>query len=895
MTVGARQADPVRSGAPPGADEPFPDRRRGEPARTFGEIWGTPGGIRSITGVSHRTIGLRFIGTGFAFFLIGGVLALMIRLQLMTPDGTFLSDAVYNQIFTMHGTVMMFLFAIPILEGMAIYLLPMMLGARDLVFPRMSLYGYLCYLLGGLLLLSSFIVGAAPDSGWFIYTPLSSKAFSPGLSTDFWLIAITFVEISSVTAAVEIIVSILSARAPGMSLTRMPIFAWYILATTFMIAVGFPPLIIGSIMLESERLLGLPFFDPTGGGDPLLWQHLFWIFGHPEVYIIFLPAAGMVATMVPTFVGRPLVGYYLIVAAIVSMAFLSMGLWVHHMFATGLPQISLAYFSGASMAVAIPTGIQIFCLIATISTGRVRLEVPMLFILGFFFIFVAGGVTGVMLASAPYNWQAHDTYFVVAHFHYVLVGGMVFPLFAAFYYWFPHVRGRMTSKVAGVAAFTLMFIGFNVAFLPMHLTGFVGMPRRVSTYPEGLGWDGLNLISSLGAFVLALGVLIFIIDAAWSWHFGPRAPRNPWRASTLEWLHRPVAPNYNFNAVPTITSRDPLWHQSELADEDEMRNGWIPLRNDGKRETMGTHPVTGDPVQVIRLPRPSWWPVAAAVATGIFFTSVLASQYVVAGVGVLLVLAAFTAWLWEPADSGTEQAAISGMVLPVDIVSRASPSWLGVAGALLVISSLYFSLIFGYLFLWTVDPAFLPADSGANETALVAAAVAAVLLAVVATVADLGLRRHAHHGASASGQAERHGRSDRNKERHAEQVPALILLYSVLCLLLAAAAAAGLIAAPWEIDPTADAYGATVWLVCAFVALLMTVAAVWYLFVVARLTAKRLRPQAGMPLMSGATFARVITIYTLFALALIQYGPPLLGQSEQPAPASRLETGGSDG
>ncbi|MEL6648630.1 MAG: cbb3-type cytochrome c oxidase subunit I, partial [Pseudomonadota bacterium] len=369
---------------------------KGEPSKDFEAIWATPPGWRVITSVSHRVVGKRFLITGFIFFLIAGLFALLVRLQLLVPENTFLDSETYNQLFTMHGTIMMFLFAIPMLEGFAVYLIPLMIGARDLVFPRLGAFGYWCYLFGGIIVLSSFLFDAAPMGGWFMYVPLSTSVYTEGMSADFWLIGITLAEIASVTAAVEIIAAILCSRAPGMTLTKMPILMWYLLATAFMIAVAFPPLIIGSILLEAERLLGLPFFDIARGGDPLLWQHLFWLFGHPEVYIIFLPAAGMVATMLPVFVGKPLFGYGFVVAAIVTMAFLSFGLWAHHMFATGLPEMSLTLFSAASTMVAVPTGVQIFCFIATLSLGRPRLTVPMMFILGFLCIFVLGGHTGVM-------------------------------------------------------------------------------------------------------------------------------------------------------------------------------------------------------------------------------------------------------------------------------------------------------------------------------------------------------------------------------------------------------------------------------------------------------------------------------------------------------------------
>src|SRR5690606_16021404 len=363
-----------------------------------------------------------------------------------------------------------------------------------------------------------------------MYAPLTTKAFSPGIEQDFWLLGVTFIEISSIGGALELIVSILKTRAPGMSLNRMPIFAWYMLAVSFMIVIGFPPLVLGSILLEVERAFGIPFYDVARGGDPLLWQHLFWIFGHPEVYIIFLPAAGIVSSMLPSLARSRLIGYHLIVLAAVGTAFLSFGLWVHHMYATGIPRIALSFFAGASLAVAIPSGIQVFAWIATLWSGRPVLTTPLLFVLGFVVIFVLGGLTGVMVAMVPFDLQAHDTYFVVAHFHYVLIGGMVFPLFAALTFYLPRATGKMLSESLGRLTFWLMFVGFNAAFLPMHLTGLLGMPRRVFTYPDGIGWNGLNMTSSFGAYAMAAGVLVFIVNVIWSARRGQDAGENPWAA-----------------------------------------------------------------------------------------------------------------------------------------------------------------------------------------------------------------------------------------------------------------------------------------------------------------------------------------------------------------------------
>src|SRR5690554_6519694 len=408
--------------------------------------WKTESGWRGLSAVNHTVVARRFIVTAAIFFLIGGVLAMLIRTQLATADNALLDSNVYNQLFTMHGTLMMFLFAIPMLEGLGFYLLPKMLGARDMAYPRLGAYAWWCYLFGGLILLGGMAAGVAPDSGWFMYTPLSGATYSPGINNDIWLIGVTFAEISAMCAAVELITTILKFRSPGMALGKMPIFAWYMLVTAGMILVGFPPLILASILLELERAFGLPFFDVARGGDPLLWQHLFWLFGHPEVYIIFLPAAGIVSTLIPTFARRPIIGHAWIVASVIATGFISFGLWVHHMFTVGIPHLALAFFSAASMLVAIPTGIQFFAWIATLMAGRPFVRLPMYYLFGFLVIFVIGGLTGVMIALVPFNWQVHDTHFIVAHMHYVLVGGMAFPLMAGLYYWMPMATGRIDRK-----------------------------------------------------------------------------------------------------------------------------------------------------------------------------------------------------------------------------------------------------------------------------------------------------------------------------------------------------------------------------------------------------------------------------------------------------------------
>lgn len=688
------------------AEHPAADKGNGSLQARLSAIWGAPPGLGQLSAVNHTTVGARIIITGLLFFAIGSVLAMLIRSQLAWSENAVLDPHTFNQVFTMHGTTMMFLFAVPIMEGFAVYLLPKMIGARDLPFPRLGAYGYWCYLFGGVLLFSSFLFDAAPDTGWFMYVPLTQKAFSPGPAADFWLIAITFAEISAVCMAVEIIVAILKTRAPGMSIHRMPLFAWYMLVTAFAIVFAFPPLILGSILLELERAFGFVFFDVARGGDPLLWQHLFWFFGHPEVYIILLPALGVISTIVATFAGRPMVGYTWQVVAAIAIGFISFGLWVHHMFTVGIPALAISFFSAASMAVSIPSGIVVFSLIATLWLGRPVLKTPLLFIVGFFFIFVVGGLTGVMVALVPFDWQVHDTQFVVAHFHYVLIGGMVFPLFAALYYWLPLFSGRLPSEVFGRLAFWLIFIGFNVTFLPMHVTGLVGMPRRVYIYPEGLGWEWLNLVSTLGGFIMVAGIAVLFIDLFLHFKRGRPAGENPWNASTLEWAIPAPVPAYNFTSIPHVEAREPLWQHANLMKDIDAGAYYLASAQSGHREMVGTSAVTAQLEQVIYLPKSSWLPLVAALTTGLFFVSLLAKVYGLALVGVAASAVVFLIWAWTAGERFAPDRvdAGQGQILPTQTGSGEAPGYWGVIVTLFADAALFGALLFAYFFLWLQAP-----------------------------------------------------------------------------------------------------------------------------------------------------------------------------------------------
>jgi cytochrome c oxidase subunit 1 len=524
------------------------------------------------------------------------------------------------------------------MEAMAIYLVPLMVGTRNIAFPRLNTYSYFVYVFGGVMVVAAMLVNSAPDAGWFAYVPLSGPDYTPGKRTDFWAQLITFTEVAALAVAVEIVATVFKMRAPGMSLNRIPLFVWAMLITAFMVIFAMPAVVLGSTFLLLDRLVGTHFYNPAEGGDALLWQHLFWFFGHPEVYIIFVPALGMVSAIVATFTQRPIIGYRAMVLSLVATGFIGFGLWVHHMFATGLPQLGLTYFTAASMIIAIPSGIQIFCWIASIWRGRPRLATPMLFVLGFIAIFVLGGLSGVTLASVPFNLQVHDTYYVVAHFHYVLLGGAVFPLIGAIYFWFPKLAGRMMSERLGVLNFWLLFIGFNVTFFPMHILGFQGMPRRVYTYPAEMGWASLNLVATAGALLLIAGGALFVFNVVRSYVSGTVATDDPWHGETLEWATSSPPPVYNFLYIPVVEGRHAMWDRSEPA---PVVAG---VRSDC-REVLITDVMDAEPVHAYELPEPSIWPFLCAVVTSAFFVGSIFRPWALP-VAILPLTITLVGWFW---------------------------------------------------------------------------------------------------------------------------------------------------------------------------------------------------------------------------------------------------------
>ena len=613
--------------------------------------WSDPATLKGwICTLDHKAIARRFVITALLFFFAGGVLGGLMRHQLSEPGKTLVGPDLYNQVFTMHGTTMMFLFAVPVMQGVALYLLPLMVGTRNTAFPRMSACSYWIYLIGGLTLFAGFACNTGADAGWFSYVPLAGPEYGFGKRSDFWNVLVNFTEATGLMLAVDLATTALKMRAPGMSLLRMPLFVWATLVSSVMIIFAMPTVMLGANLVQFDRMAGTHFFNPAEGGDALLWQHMFWYFGHPEVYFIFVPALGMISAIIPTFARRPMFGHRAIVLSLISTGFLSFGLWVHHMYATNLPELGKSFFTAMSFMIAIPSAVQLFCWIATIAGGRLVLKTPMLFIAGFFATLMIGGLTGIMLGSVPLDLQVHDTYFVVAHLHYVLIGGALYPLFGAIYYWFPKVYGRMLDERLGRWQFWLLSIGFNLTFFPLHVLGLHGMPRRIYTYTADTGWGPLNFVSWVGAMIEDVSMALFVLNIVRALWKGRAAEPDPWGGATLEWAASSPPAAYNFERIPVVASAEPLWSPPASGPR------WVTGLSTKLREGLVTTVLDALPDVRYLYPTPSPWPIVAAFTVGFWLVwSIFSNKGML--IGLLPPTIAFIAWYWptkEEADAELE-------------------------------------------------------------------------------------------------------------------------------------------------------------------------------------------------------------------------------------------------
>ncbi|HEY4116037.1 MAG TPA: cbb3-type cytochrome c oxidase subunit I [Rhizomicrobium sp.] len=615
------------------------------------KIWeGEPGLYGWISTVDHKKLGIRYLVTAFVFLIIGGIEALIFRLQLSVPNAHILTPEQYDQLFSEHGITMIFLYALPVLTGFSVYIWPLLLGARDLALPRLNAFTYWVFLLAGIFMYVGLAQGAGANDGWFNYVPYAERQFNGGPNIDYYALGMIFLGISTTGASINFVVTFLRLRAPGMSINRVPIMIWGTLTSSAANILAVPSVSLAFFLLWLDRNYGTHFFNVDSSGQPLLWQHLFWMFAHPWVYVIVLPAMGIVSDALPVFCRRPLVGYAAVALATVATMVLGFGVWVHHMFATGLAPAALAYFSAASLIIAIPSAISVFAWLATIWTGRPVTTTAFYFFAGFVLLFVIGGVSGFMTASVPADWQFTDTYFVVAHIHYVLIGINVFPVVGGIYFWFPKMTGRLMNERLGKWNFWIMFIGFNLGFFPMHISGLLGMPRRVYTYSANEGWTALNMITTIGSYIFAFGILLLLINIFISRRRGRLAGPNPWDAGTLEWSTPSPPPPYNFAVIPTVASRHPLW-EDRLGEPGRTFENKGLLLDHGK-ETIGTDPLDATPNVILKMPEDTPTPLVLSLAMMAFFFGMLVHSWAVMIVSLLVIGGSVVVWLWPRPELG---------------------------------------------------------------------------------------------------------------------------------------------------------------------------------------------------------------------------------------------------
>jgi len=596
-----------------------------------------------MTTVDHKKIGVLYGVSSFIFFLFGGLEALIMRIQLARAGQDIVSPEVFSQLFTMHALTMIFLGVMPLSAAFFNLMVPLMIGARDVAFPRLNAFSYWLFLFGAILLQSGWFLGGSPNVGWFAYAPLTSSSFSPGNGMEFYIVGLGVLGISSVAAALNFIVTIINMRAPGMSLMRMPVFIWMTLITSFLLITAFPVITVGLIELYFDRTFGMNFFNPDAGADVVLWQHLFWVFGHPEVYILILPAMGIVSEVLPTFSRKPLFGYSVVVLSGITIGFMGWAVWSHHMFTVGLGPIANSVFAITTMSIAVPTAVKIFNWIATMWGGSINIKTPMLFAIGFVGMFIIGGLSGVMHSIAPADAQEQDTYFVVAHIHYVLFGGSIFAIFSGIYYWFPKASGRMLNERIGQIHFWLVTIGFNMAFFPMHFLGLDGMPRRQYTYQTEMGWDFWNLISTMGSLILGIGILVFLHNFFRSLRHGEIAGNDPWDGRTLEWSISSPPPEYNFATIPTVHGRDAFWE--EKYGHDGMTVPVVPAGVEANNDAADSH-------HGIHMPSPSYMPMIAAIGLSVAGYGLI-YHFAASVVGASITLVAIFGWAMEPSAEPT--------------------------------------------------------------------------------------------------------------------------------------------------------------------------------------------------------------------------------------------------